>query len=108
MLPDPHPVFFPPWYFWVFIFGVVVVVVGGLVTLIVSVKRVDSAQRIRERELAAELIERMLAKDLAPIEIERLVDCYWQLGCGWARFQRLWTRFRPVAASKVPSKLLAK
>jgi hypothetical protein len=107
MLPEPHPVFFPPWYFWVFAFGTIVVVVGGLVTLIVSIKCAQCAQRIREHELAAKLIERMLGKDLAPIEIGRLVDCYRRLGSGWARFQRMWSRFGPPVADK-PPKMLAK
>jgi hypothetical protein len=83
---SPTPPFFPPWYFWVVIFGIVAVVVSGLVTMIVCVVRANCQQRIRERELAARLIEMLVREQgLAPVEIERLIQAYWHKGSFWWR-----------------------
>jgi hypothetical protein len=101
--------FFPPWYFWVFVFRVVLVVVTGLVTMIIGVTRINCAQRVRERELAARLMEAMIQdRDLAPVEIERLINAYWRLGSFWGRFQGLQAKYEPLDAPIPPKKLLPK
>jgi hypothetical protein len=82
----PHAPFFPPWYFWLFVFAVVAVAVGGLVTMIVSVTKLNCDQRVRERELAARLIEMLVREQgLAPVEIERLIQVYSRRGSFWWR-----------------------
>ena len=97
LLAQAQPVFFPPWYFWVFVLGVVLVVIGGLVTMIVSLKRAECALRIKERELAAHLMEVML---------QQVLNSYWRLGSFWGRFRQLWNTARPTADSLPPQKEL--
>lgn len=105
LLAQSHTPFFPPWYFWVFVFAVVLVVVGGIVFLIVSIKRAEMALRIKERELAAHLMEVMLREQhLSPAEIEQVLDSYWRLGSFWGRFRRLWIKAKGVPADFTPPK----
>jgi hypothetical protein len=83
---SPPAPFFPPWYFWLFVLGVVVVLTSGLVTMIVCVVRANCHQRVRERELAARLLEVMVREQgLAPVEIERVIQAYWRRGSFWRR-----------------------
>jgi hypothetical protein len=54
---------------------------------------------VRESALAAQLIECLLNDGhLAPIEIERLVDCYWRAGSFWGRFRGLASGKKPADA----------
>lgn len=105
LLAQSHAAFFPPWYFWIFVFAVVLVVVGGMVFLIVSIKRAELALRIKERELAAHLMEVMLREQhLSPAEIEQVLHSYWRLGTFWGRFRQLWIRTKVTPVDFPPSK----
>ena len=84
----PTP-FFPPWYFWLFVFSVVVAVLTGFVSLVFVVKRAETEKRVREREIAARLIEVMLTqRKMSPAEIDQVLSSYWRMGTFWYRFQR--------------------
>ncbi len=86
---------FPPWYFWFFVFAVVLVVVPSLATLIVTIHRINSNQRIKERELAVNLIETISRdRSLTPKEVDQLLNSYWRLGSPWGRVRQLWAELR--------------
>jgi hypothetical protein len=105
LLAQTHTAFFPPWYFWLFVFAVVVIVVGGMVSMIVSIKRTELALRIRERELAAHLMEVMLREQhLSPAEIEQVLNSYWRLGSFWGRFHQLWNTAKASSIDFSPLK----
>ena len=88
-------VFFPPWYFWLFVFTTVVVTLVAFVTLIILSVHLQSRRRIKEREIAARLIETLVThQKMSAAEIEQVLNCYWRLGTFWPRFSR-W--FVPVS-----------
>ncbi len=89
--------FFPPLYFWLFVLGVVITAASAFIALIFVVKRADNERRIKERELAAHLVEVMLTqRNMSPAEIDQVLNSYLRVGSYWHRF-RQW--FSPARAS---------
>lgn len=92
--------FFPPWYFWVFVLAVVITIASAVVALVFVTKRAESEQRIKERELAAHLIEVMLTqRKMSPAEIDQVLSSYWRLGTFWHRFRHWFSAERKRAAT---------
>ncbi len=86
-------VFFPPWYFWLFVLAVVVVVFAAIVTIVFLTLSAETERRRHDRETAARLIEVMaLQRKMSPQEIEQVLNSYWQLGTFWHRFSRWFAR----------------
>ena len=85
--PPPTP-FFPPWYFWLFVLALVITIVSFIVVLVYVTTRADNERRIKEREMAAHLIEVMLTqRKMSPAEIDQVLNSYWRLGSFWHRFR---------------------
>lgn len=102
---SPAEQFFPPWWFWLFVFGIVLVIFGAIATMVVASIWSDHARQIRERELAAQLIELLLEKHkLSADEVEQILNAYWRIGTFWGRFQPLWNRFFGRGAVSGPPK----
>jgi hypothetical protein len=80
---------FPPFSFWLITLALVMVMATATVKLVDCVKRADCAQRIKERELAAHLVEVMLVeRKFSPEEIEQVLQSYQRLGTLWSWLPR--------------------
>jgi hypothetical protein len=85
--------FFPPWYFWLFVFAIVLVIFSAITTMVVYATRAEMLRRIRERELAAQLIDQMLKEHhLSAAEIEQVMNGYWLEGSFWRRLRASFSR----------------
>lgn len=93
--------FFPPWYFWLFVFAIILVIFSAITTMVVYATRAEMLRKIRERELAAQLIEQMLKEHhLSAAEIEQIMNGFWLEGSFW---QRLRAHFSPRAKLETTS-----
>jgi hypothetical protein len=98
--PAAAPTFFPPWYFWLFVFATVVVVCCMIVFIVYLNVRAETERRIHEDEAVARLMETMIVqRKMSAQEIEQVIDSYRQLGGCWHYLQR-W--LRPRASSALP------
>ncbi|WP_254512835.1 hypothetical protein [Anatilimnocola floriformis] len=95
--------FFPPWYFWLFVFSLVVVIAGTIIVIVYLNVSAETERRRNDRETAARLIEVMVVqRKMSPEEVEQILNCYWQPGSFWSRFHRWFSRANPPVSSEPP------
>jgi hypothetical protein len=96
--------FFPPWYFWLFVFSTVIAVFTGIVVIVYLNLAADTERLRHERETAARLIEVMLVqRKMTPEEIDQVLGSYRELNTFWQRFKRLFKAVLP-AGKTLPTK----
>lgn len=99
-------VFFPPWYFWLFVLATVTVVFTAIITMIYLTLQAETQRRVHERETTARLIETLLVqRKMSADEIEQVLDSYWRLGTFWYRFSRWFVRSKRLPATNTLHKL---
>ena len=99
----PQP-FFPPWYFWVFVLGTVLVVFTAIVLIVYLSLQAETQRRLHERETAARLIEVLVVqRKMSAGEVEQILDSYWRLGTFWYRFSRWFKGPHSLPTKTIPS-----
>lgn len=98
-------VFFPPWYFWLFVLATVIVVLSAVLAIVYLNLSAETERRRHDRETAARLIEIMVVqRKMSPDEVEQILNSYWQLGNFWHRFRRWFVALGKGPDTKLPTK----
>lgn len=100
-------VFFPPWYFWLFVLALVTVIFTAIVTMVYLNLQAETRRRVHDRETAARLIETLVVqRNMSADEVEQVLDSYWRLGTFWYRFSRWFAPSKTQPTTKMHSKLV--
>jgi|GEM_PF-4686101 len=90
----PPEAFFPPWYFWMFVLAVIVVIFAGIATIVYLCTTAETQRQQHERETAARLLEVMIVqRKMSADEIEQIFCSFYRSGTVWNRISR-WFRGR--------------
>jgi hypothetical protein len=93
-------VFFPPMYFWLFVLATLVIVFGGIATIVYVCVTAETQRQMHERETAARLIEVMIVqRKMSADEIEQVLNSYNRKGNLWQRISRWFPRPRDLPAT---------